>query len=188
MANTKTKTVSVIEGTDAEAFVSINNTSEEAVIPEKPIVPKEVDLNTYITVYNGFHGILNYRSKRTGELFSWESFGDDKQIELRELKDAKSSNKKMFINNWFMFDKDDSWVIDYLGVKQYYKHAIAIDEFDNIFKLTPAKLKAAIKEMSDGQKKSVLYRAATLIASGDIDSRKTIAALEEALGVELIEQ
>ena len=45
-----------------------------------------------------------------------------------------------------------------------------------------------MKEMSAGQKKSMAYRAADLIASGEIDSRKVIAALEDALGVELIEK
>lgn len=42
--------------------------------------------------------------------------------------------------------------------------------------------------MSAGQKKSIAYRAIEMIADGEIDSRKTIAALEEALGIELIEK
>ena len=42
--------------------------------------------------------------------------------------------------------------------------------------------------MNAGQKKSVAYRAIEMIASGEIDSLKTIAALEEALGIELTEK
>ena len=153
-----------------------------------PIVPKHVDMNQYISVKNGFQGKLIYKSSRTGERFVWDEFGDEQDMELGELKNAKSSHKRFFCDNWFMFDKDDSWVIDFLGVRQFYKHALGLEDFDDVFKKSPAELKKIISELSNGQKKSLSYRASEMIASGEIDSRKTIAALEEALGVELIEK
>ena len=166
------------------------NTAAVAVEEEEqnmtPIIPKAVDLGQYITVKNGFHGMLIYKSPRTGEMFRWDNFGDEQEMELRELKNAKSSAKGFFVNNWFMFD--DEWVIDYLGLQQFYKNAVSIDGFDEIFKKTPAEIKKIVKEMSDGQKKSLGYRAIDLITSGEIDSRKTIAALESALGMDLIEK
>lgn len=153
---------------------------------EKPIVPKEIDPNQYVTVRNGFQGTLVYESPRTHEIFLWEGFGTEQEMELRELKNAKNAKKKFFINNWFMFDED--WIVDYLGVGQYYKHAISIEDFDKIFTMSPSEIKKVLAEMSDGQKKSVMYRAATLIKDGEIDSRKVITTLEDALGVELIEK
>lgn len=158
-----------------------------AAEPEK-IVPKEIDLHQYITVRNGFHGVLVYRSRRTGELFTWDGFGTEQEIELQELRNAKNTSKDFFINNWFMFDDDFKWVIGYLGLNQYYRYAVDVDGFDEIFTKTPAEIKKIVKEMSDGQKKSLVYRATDMIASGEIDSRKVIAALEDALGVELIEK
>lgn len=160
--------------------------TEEVKQVDEPIVPKDIDPNQYVTVRNGFQGTLVYESPRTHEIFLWEGFGTEQEMELRELKNAKNSKKKFFINNWFMFD--ESWIIDYLGVGQYYKHAISIDDFDNIFTMSPAQIKKVVSEMSAGQKKSVIYRAAQLIKEGEIDSRKVINALEEALGVELIEK
>ena len=79
-------------------------------------------------------------------------------------------------------------LIEYLGVKQFYRNAIDISDFDDIFKKTPAELRKVISGLSDGQKRSVAYRAARLIESGEIDSRKTIATLEEVLGIDLIEK
>lgn len=152
------------------------------------IVPKEVDVHQYITVRNGFHGMLIYKSSRTGETFVWDEFGAEQEIELLELRNAKNSSKAFYINNWFMFDPEFDWVIDYLGMRQYYKYAISIDGFDDIFKKTPAEIKKIVKEMSRGQKSSLAYRASDLIHSGEIDSRKVIAALEDALGIELIEK
>lgn len=85
-----------------------------------------------------------------------------------------------------MFDED--WIIEYLGVKQFYRNAIDISDFDGIFKKTPAELKKIVGGLSEGQKRSVAYRAARLIESGEIDSRKTIATLEEVLGIDLVEK
>ena len=107
-------------------------------------------------------------------------------MEIGELRNAKSANKKYFINNWFMFD--EPWVTDYIGMSQYYKFAIPIDEFDKFFDKPAAELEKAVSKLSSGQKQSVAYRAKQLIADGTIDSNRAIAALEKALGVELIER
>lgn len=155
---------------------------------KKPIIPKDIDPTQYITVRNGFQGQLVYKSQRSGELFTWAEFGDEQDIELRELRSMKNSNKTFFVNNWFMFNEEDDWVIDYLGVRQYYKNALKIDNFDDIFTKKPAELKAIIEKLSEGQKKSVAYRASQLIVEQKIDSLSVISTLEEALGIELIEK
>lgn len=164
-------------------------TTVEKVVSEEPvkktIVPKEVDLGQYITVRNGFHGKLVYKSSRTGEKFVWDSFGAEQEMELRELRNAKNSVKGYFKNNWFIFD--EPWVVEYLGLKNFYKNSLGIESFDEIFKKDSDEIKQILTEMSDGQKKSVAYRASELIANGEIDSLKTITALEESLGIELIE-
>lgn len=150
------------------------------------IIPKDVNPEQYVTVKNGFQGRLIYISSRTGETFIWEEFGDEQDIELRELKNAKNSAKAFFENNWFMFDED--WIVDYLGVGRFYEHAVSIEDFDDIFMGSPEEVKNVISELTDGQKRSAAYRARVLIAEEKIDSHKTIKALEEALGVELIER
>lgn len=139
----------------------------------------------YATVRNGTQGVLIYKNVHTGETFYWEKFGDEQEMELRELKNAKSSNKKFFINNWFLFD--DPAVIDYLGVGQYYKYALNTDEFNDLFSKSAEEIAAILPNLSAGQKKSVGCRAYQLIKEGSIDSMKTIKALEEGLGVRLIE-
>lgn len=154
----------------------------------KEIVPKDVSPNTIITVKNGFQGRLVYISPRTHERFVWERFGDEQDMELKELRNAKSSSKAFFSKNWFMFDDENEWVIPYLGLSRYYKDAIKLEDFDDIFDNTPAKVKSIISKLSSGQKKSVSYRARELVMSRKIDSLKMIEALEEALGTDLIEK
>lgn len=175
----KASTDAVQENASAETKVADN-------VSVKTIIPKDIDVHQYVTVRNGFQGRLVYKSRRTGEMFVWDEFGAEQEMELQELKNAKNSYKKFFINNWFMFDED--WIIDYLGVRQFYKHAIPIDGFDSIFTMKPAELKRTVDALSDGQKKSVAYRAKELIAAKRIDSLSVIEVLENALKIELIEK
>lgn len=171
------------EGTSTAAERSAVEVSETT---KKPVVPKEIDPNQIITVRNGFQGRLVYKSKRTGERWSWESFGAEQDMELSELKNARNSNKKYFINNWFMFDED--WVIDYLGMRQYYKNSLNIQDFDQLFKKPVGEIEDIISKLSEGQRKSVAYRAKQLIAEEEIDSNRVINTLEKCLGVELVER
>lgn len=171
------------EGTSTAAERPAAEVSETT---KKPVVPKEIDPNQIITVRNGFQGRLVYKSKRTGERWSWESFGAEQDMELSELKNARNSNKKYFINNWFMFDED--WVIDYLGMRQYYKNSLNIQDFDQLFKKPVGEIEDIISKLSEGQRKSVAYLAKQLIAEEEIDSNRVINTLEKCLGVELVER
>ena len=182
-----TKTTKKASTTDVEVkrdCVSIDNEKDKA--EAKPLVPKDVDASQYVTVRNGFQGKLVYRSKRTGELFVWEEFGDEEDMELGELKNAKNSAKKFFINNWFMFD--EPWIVTYLGMERYYRYAVNIDEFDSLFEKKPAEVAEVISNLSEGQKRSLSYRARILIADGTIDSRQMISILEKCLNTTLVEQ
>lgn len=188
MPRAKTNTAVNKDEKDLEAVESL--VEEKAQTPKKTAPPvrekePEVDVNMFISVRNGSQGKLVYISKHTREKFVWDSFGDEQDMQLSELKSAKSSAKDFFINNWFMFKPEDAWVISYLGLEQYYKNAIDIDNFDSLFGLTPAAIKAKISKLSAGQKDSVAVRARQLMADGEIDSNKVIKALEESLSINL---
>ena len=192
MANTKSKTkkpaVDVVQKTATTVETEVQEDAVLSSVEEKKLAKARQDLDPrmYVTVKNGFHGTLVYRSKKTGERFVWDAFGDEQEMELSELKSAKNSYKQFFINNWFLFDDHD--VIEWLGVNQYYKHALNSESFDKLFEKSPKEIEKTIKELSDGQKKSLAFRAKELIEDGVIDSRKTIAALEKSLSVELTER
>lgn len=168
------------------ATESIESKQVQQEAEKKPLVPKDINPSQYVTVRNGFQGRLVYKSKRTGERFVWDSFGAEQDMELSELRNARNSNKKYFINNWFMFD--EPWIVDYLGMGKYYRFAISIQDFDKLFTKPASEIEKTIANLSDGQKQSVAYRAKQLISEGGIDSNRLIATLEKCLGIELIER
>lgn len=173
--------------TSAKAAKTAEQTAPEKE-PVKQVRAKDIDIHQYIPVINGFQGMLFYRSKRTGEEFQWERFGDEQEMELQELKNAKASSKGFFEHNWFMFGDEYQWVIDYLGVGAFYKNALKLEEFDEVFTKTPAEIAKIVGGLSAGQKASLGYRAKQLIAENGIDSNRVITALEESLGVQLVER
>lgn len=155
---------------------------------EERVKPSDVDMHQYIAVTNGFNGMLDYWSKRTGEIIHWEKFGDEQYVELIDLQMAKGTARKFFENNWFQFKEEDDWVIDFIGVRQYYKNSITKDEFDQIVSLPANEVEQIISKLPKGQKDIYAMYARERIEDGTIDSRRVIAALERALEVQLNER
>ena len=184
---TKTKGKGKTQKTSAAAENAVTPTSVGAE-ERKKFTAKDVDLSQIITVLNGFHGVLTYKSKRTGEEFRWEDFGDEQDMELSELRNARNSHKKFFQNNWFMFYPEDMWVVDFLGLSREYKYALPVDGFDDLFDMDPDEVTETLSNMTKGQKRSVSYRAKQLIAEGAIDSNRVISALEKGLNTTLVER
>lgn len=190
MATKSTGSKSTKTAQAAKAKTAAAPQAQEAPVvnetPEKPIVPKDIDQHMIVTVRNGFQGTLVYVSRKTGERFVWDAFGDEQDMEIGELRNARNSNKAFFVNNWFMFD--EPWIVDYIGMAQYYKFAVSIDDFDDIFENSPEELADVVSSLSAGQKRSVAYRARQKIRDGSIDSNRKIAVLEQCLGTSLVER
>ena len=92
MANTtQKKTTTRATNAKGTTKTPVAKKVEEEVVTEPkveyvPVKKQEVDMNQTITVRNGFHGILVYKSRRTGEEYVWNEFGDEQDMELSELK------------------------------------------------------------------------------------------------------
>ena len=192
MAETKTKAVRAAPKSAAAAKAPAEEAPQVLEVPEKEApkqaykVRKQLDPHTIVTVKNGFPGMLIYESSKTGEMFRWESLGDEQDMELQELKNARNASKAFYVNNWFRID--DPEILDYLGVAEYYKNALNLIDDETLRALKPEDIRSTVMKMSDGQKLALKYRVKQMIENGDIDSMKMITAFEEALGVELIER
>lgn len=192
MAETKTKAVKAAPKSAAAVKAPAEEAPQVLEAPEKEApkqaykVRKQLDPHTIVTVKNGFPGMLIYESSKTGEMFRWESLGDEQDMELQELKNARNASKAFYVNNWFRID--DPEILDYLGVAEYYKNALNLIDDETLRALKPEDIRSTVMKMSDGQKLALKYRVKQMIETGDIDSMKMITAFEEALGVELIER
>lgn len=173
------------KSTVKKTAVTTNNTEDVSNVVDTSDTQKVLSPTTLVTVKNGFQGVLVYTSSRTRERFIWDSFGAEQDLELQELKNAKNSSKKFFENNWFLIDDID--VIEYLGVGRLYKDALGFEDFETLFSKTPEEVTEIVSKLSEGQKRSVAYKAQQLIEekSKALDSIAVIEALENALKIQL---
>ena len=164
--------------------------TKSKVVPKNKFadIPENVDPNQIIMVRNGFNGRLIYVSTKTGEKYVWDALGDEAEMDIKELRSAKGSQKRFFEDNWFMFDDEYSWVIPYLGVTKYYENALSVDDLQDFTSKTPSEIKKICTSLGEGQRKTVTYLVRQLFEEGKIDSMKTVSALEEGLGISLIER
>lgn len=185
-AAAKDDTKNIVKTPAAQPVQDVKEETVEPEVKQTYKVKNTLTPNTFVTVKNGFSGRLVYKSSRTNEKFVWEEFGSEQDMELQELKNAKSAHKTYFEKNWFLFD--DPEVISYLGVEKFYASALSFEEFEDLFAYSPDDVKDRIATIPDGQRQSLIYKAKQMIADGTIDSMKMVNALEESLGVELIER
>ena len=183
--STEVSTEAVAKGTPKRGRKAQATPKENAQVS---YTAKDVDMNQYITVRNGYPGQLVYTSKRTGEKFFWEHYGDEQDMQLTELRNARNTSKKFFDHNWFVFDEEYDWVIDFLGVRSFYNNIINLEGIDALFKKTPKQIEKELAALTNGQKRTVGYRAMEMIRDKEIDSLAVIDVLEKGLGVALIER
>jgi hypothetical protein len=163
-----------------------NTVKDEKVAETKTVketkVKEQRSLNEMVCVKNNTHGKLVYVSKRfAGQEYEWEKFGDENWLELQELISMRNSYPTYFRECWVMLSDED---LEYLNVKKYYENIIDMEDFDDIFKLSPAKLKEKLEHLPKSMKDSVSKRSRQLIASGELDSIKTINTIKDVLKVD----
>lgn len=151
-------------------------------------------LNTLVWVRSNCYGELIYISAKTGFSTSWESYGARQPMTLEELIIMRNSTN-FFKKNRVVIDgfQDSDYeylytveeILDFLNVKQYYQDAICPKNIDDIFKFSPSDIESRVPKMSSGVKSTITVRANELIKSGELDSLKTISALEKALNCQL---
>ncbi len=159
---------------------NVTNNGATSVAPSRRTAPA-IPSNTEILVYNGFYGMLSYKSKRNGTPLLFQSFGDSDNIPFGELQTMRSTQPAFFQNNWILIDDDE--VIAALGVGKYYENSLKLDEFDTVFSKTSKQLTEILSKIPPAQKTVLFHMACEKVKNGEIDSKKKIEALEAAFGV-----
>lgn len=177
MAETRSKSVAKTTAKSTRTKETVKTTAK----PKK--VKPQFETDDYVVVKNGFNGKLIYISKRSGEVFVWDSFGDEQEMQIKDLLSAKASAKEFFQYNYFLFD--DPAIPEFLGVSSFYKHSLSIDDFETFFEMQPEEAAQKIKSMPSGQKSSLAFMARKLFLDGEIDSIAMVDTLEKTLGIHL---
>lgn len=146
---------------------------------------KKIPLDAIVYVKNLTGGMLIYQDTRTGYIYTWQKYGEEVPIEMRELVNMKNTNPKFFTENWIQMDIN---VLRDLRMDNYYKDFMSYEDIETLLDNTADVIVKKLEKASPVIKNSVGLRALQLIDERKLTDINVIKSLEQALGCELIER
>ncbi len=142
---------------------------------------KTTDAIPCISITSGELGMEGIKSHIN---YRWAERGDVTEVEYQDLLAAIRQNDSFVVKPYFVI-QDDELVSQFPQLKKIYDSMYSGKDLQDLLKLTPSSMKAAVLTLPDGAKESIKNIAATQISSGQLDSVKKIKILDEIFGTEM---
>jgi hypothetical protein len=181
MANTKKSTV------NTEEIITKNVVEEQAVevsTPKKVNKPKH-DSNELILCRSVRFGELRLIGPKTRMPYSWANEGDVREVEYQDLVSWRALHSPYLFQPMIIIEDEElceEWKAD-LG--ELYDNIMQVD-LKEMFKLPHRNFVSQLKKLPDGMKSTVQNMAYAMIQDGTLYDLRTIRAIDEILGTELI--
>ena len=178
MATTKKMTDEIIE--------EVTEATEEVVkpTPKKVNKPKH-DPNELILCRSVRFGELRLIGPKTRMPYSWANEGDVREVEYQDLVSWRALHSRYLFDPMIIIEDEDiveEWKAD-LG--DLYDELQSID-IKAMFRLPHRNFVAQLKKLPAGMKTTVQNMAYSMIQDGTLYDLRTIKAIDEILGTELI--
>lgn len=152
-------------------------------IVEKPVeksAPKKVFRDgDYILCHSIIAGGLNVNC-RSGNTYRFNNYGDDCEIEYRDLVDLIRKHSEHIFQPRFIIDEED-FIADFPSIKKLYNEMYTTSDLKEILLLPDGQMEKEINSLSKELKDTLKNLAATMIESGEIDSISKVRALTSVL-------
>lgn len=169
--------------------------NNDVQVTKKKLSINNLPLNTAVLVRSNCFGNLVYISRKTGFITEWTDTHTPQYLTLEELLIMGNTQPKFFIKNWVvidgfvdkeyadMFTVED--ILDFLHIKQHYKHLLCPEDVDQLFKMQPAEIEKRLLNSTNINRDFIIIRANELIENRELDSLSVINTLEKIFGCEL---
>lgn len=185
MANSKTTKQTPARTTQAKTTQNCVAATDAPSRKQTKLCLKDLDLKELVEVQSVCYGQLHYIS-REGYTVDWREFGDVQLMPVGELLKMRNQQPDFFSMPWVKpIGESAGDVIEYLQIGKYYVAIDGINNFDEIFSYDVEDFRSIVSKLSPALKEAVARRAYSLIQTGQLDSRKMIAAVEEVTGFSL---
>lgn len=181
MANTK-KTVETEEIIETEVIE--DEVKEVKPTPKKANKSKH-DPNELILCRSVRFGELRLIGPKTHMPYSWANEGDVREVEFQDLVSWRALHSRYLFDPMIIIEDEDvveEWKAD-LG--ELYDELQSVD-IKAMFKLPHRNFVAQLKKLPTGMKTTVQNMAYSMIQDGTLYDLRTIKAIDEILGTELI--
>lgn len=129
-------------------------------------------------------GALFVEGPKTGMLYSFSDYGDETEIEYRDLVGMIRSKDKAVFEPRFVVE-DEDFIKEYPALKKFYDDEFSIQNIKEILTLSENKMVEEIKKLPKGALDSLKSIAAEQVYTGEIDSVRKIKALDSVFGTDL---
>lgn len=157
-----------------------DSTTENTVVKKK----KVFDQSDGVLCASITQGRLYVEGSKTGMLYSFSDYGDETEIEYRDLVGLiRSKDKSVFEPRFVVEDKD--FIEEYPALKKFYDDEFSVQNIKNILLMPDDQMVAEIEKLPRGAADSLKSIAAEQVATGQIDSVRKIKALDSVFGTNL---
>lgn len=130
-------------------------------------------------------GQLIYVGKKSGEVYTWEDYGDITEIEYQDLLGLKSKKSPFIFETLFVIEdeellEDPKWK----DVKALYDK-IYSEDVDTLIDMKLNDFKRVFPTLPSGLQRAVSAEVATQMDAGTFDSLQKIKVIDEVCGTDL---
>jgi hypothetical protein len=157
-----------------------NKNIEEKIEPKK----KVFEQNDGIMCKSLVQGRLNVEGPKTKMIYNFSHFGDETEIEYRDLVAlVRTKDVSVFSPRFVVID--DDFLDEFPNVKKFYDNEYSVRNITDILELDNTEMIEKIKNLPKGAFEALRSIAAERVMSGEIDSVRKIKSLDIAFGTDL---
>ena len=145
---------------------------------------KTFDQSDGITCRSVVQGALFVEGIKTGMMYTWTDYGDETEVEYRDLVAAVRSKDKTVYEPRFIVENED-FIAEFPVLEKYYANQFTTRDIKEILNMSENDMVKAIEKLPKGAIESLKSIAAQQIASGRLDSVRKIKALDQIFGTDL---
>lgn len=164
---------------DLEEEVTVNEDKKETTKAKKKFDPEDGILCRSVTV-----GGLCLTGIKSGMFYRWTEYGDETEVEYRDLAGMVRTKSPYIYNPQFVID-DEDFITEFPQLQKFYEDSYTITDLESILSLPVQDMIANIEQLPGGAKETIKNIASSQIADGRLDSVRKIKALDDIFGTEL---
>lgn len=162
---------------------------EEPVVVEEVVEKKSVrkfDASDGVLCRSVTQGHLAMEGSKTNMLYEWDDYGDETEVEYRDLVACvRSGRLSEYIYHPYFIICDDDFINEFPQLEKFYTENYSLKDLQNILKMPIDEMLTEIRRLPKGAVDSLKNLASTWVAKGKIDSVKKIKALDDEFGTDL---
>lgn len=161
-----------------EELGNIENKEGDVVSEKARSAKKKFQQTDLIMCRSVTNGGLFLEGSKTKQLYKWNDYGDETEVEYRDLVAEVRLKSNFVFAPWFIVE-DQDFVDEFPQLKNFYAQYLSVKDLKDILDLPVSQMAKRISELPKGAQESVKTIAASMVKSGAIDSVAKIKKLDE---------